>query len=510
MTKYRTFKKLITNASIENALPDIEFTDSTVQLLGTSVEHLSSSNNNAESFLNTAKNLSTAVREYESLAENMVDHYNDLKPIRDVSDAFARSLHAGIQSLSNVKKSVNKLTEDARELSNKLMVEDPVVAASLSHIEDTSIKFSHIHWESLDNLDPLSVYQRMNSTIAVDQNTDPNRTQITILLNRLPFGSAHTHVQFKNIEINKQAAKATLEHVSKAVKSKIELKDVKYVLTMLFDLDPIKCRKAVETFREVLTDPMKINSVIQLAKDFTIVIDAVNSNTLQFSKTTNEELLLRADVLKQYADMALYMSAYYRHAVWKDAIVVPGQKLNPDNWYDFRNRGGSSVGIKQHLNFYYEDKELPAIGVSSKDILEKRESLHTASKEALSQNIVEIRNKKRDILRDAFIFTATKWVNNNKKFWVNHFRHNNDVSGFVASIFDSTVDASLESSFYRVILNSCCANPLVNRLYKELSDTYTRHAEIGGELTEAQCNALDMTVYARLMTEFLLQQKIIQ
>ena len=510
MTNYKTFTKLLTNASIEDALPDIDFTDNTIQLLRTSIEHLSTSYNDSETFLNTAKNISTAIKEYQTLSENMVDHYNDLKPIRDVSDAFAKALHAGIKSLSNVKKSVSSIKEEVDSLSNKMMVGDPVVAASMSHIEDTSIKFSKINWEDLNDLDPVAIYNNMNLSIAVEPNKAPNKTQISILINRLPFASDHNSVEFKKIDINKQAARDTLEQVSRSLGSRMDIKDIKYVLGMLFDLDNIKCLNAVRTFREVLDKPSIINSVIQLARDFSLVLGVVNSNTLKFSNTTNQELLARADVLQQYAEMALYISAYYRHVAWKDAIVVPGNRLNPDNWYDFRSKGGSTVGLQQHLNYYYDDMALPAMGVSVSEVLEQKDALHKAAQEEMSDNMEEVQRKKKDIVRNAFILTATKWVNANKKFWTLDFDHNNNVSGYVASVYDSTVEASVESSLYRVILNSCCSNPLVRRLYNELSDIYTKHATVGGELTEQQTNALDMTVYAKLVTQFLFQQKIIE
>ena len=109
MSKYTTFRELLTRAMMEDVLPDIRFNDNTVQLLGTSVEHLTISNQNAVEFSKTAKNLDTAVREYEYLTENMAEHYNDLRPIKDVADAFAKTLNAGIKSLSNTKKAVTKL-----------------------------------------------------------------------------------------------------------------------------------------------------------------------------------------------------------------------------------------------------------------------------------------------------------------------------------------------------------------------------------------------------------------
>ena len=510
MSKYTTFRELLTRAMMEDVLPDIRFTDNTIQLLGTSVEHLTISNQNAVEFSKTAKNLDTAVREYEYLTENMAEHYNDLKPIKDIADAFAKTLNAGIKSLSNTKKVVTKLTEATNELANKRMIEDPVLAVSLSHIEEPSVKFGKVDWDKLNDIDEEFVYNNYNNLVSIKPPETPSKLKVSILIDRLPFGTSHNQVDIKAININKQAAKATLTNVCKRIGTKLPIKDVKYVLAMLFDLDKYKCTTAVNTIRELLDDPTKINSVLQMARDFTLVLDAVNDSTLAFSASTKKDLLDRKEILKKYADMSIYMATYYRTVVWKDSVVVPGNKLNPDTWADFRKKGGSSIAVAHHLRHFYSDSAVPAAGITANSILSNKDKVIAESKEAMATNMSAVSAKKKDILRASFIYTATDWLNKNKKFWSKQFIGANNVSEFVSSIYDSTVEASIESAFYKVILNSCCNNTLVTNLYNRLSDIYKKHTVIGGKLTEAQCEALDLTVYADMITEFLLEQKMIE
>jgi hypothetical protein len=189
--------------------------------------------------------------------------------------------------------------------------------------------------------------------------------------------------------------------------------------------------------------------------------------------------------------------------------MVPGNRLNPDNWTTYRKKGGSSICLAHHNAFFHSDKEIPSTGVSVNFVLENKTRVLTAAKEEASINIAEITNKKKDIIRNAFIYQATDWLKKNKSKWTLEFSHGNNPSAFAMSIYDSAVDAPLESSFYKVILNSCCTNTIVNKLYQNLSDMYFKHVKVGGELTKAQCEALDMTVYANMITDFVINQKMI-
>ena len=509
MPNYETLSKLMCNAVAKDVLPDISFTDNNIQLLGTSVEHLAISNMNAQEFLATPKNVNTAISEYEYLTSNLVDHYNDLMPVKKVADSFAKKLNVGIKSLSNVKKAVTSLTAKVNEFANKRMLEDASIAVTLEHIEEPSINFSKINWDDLEYVNEHFVFNQLNSTVAVKPGEDPSINKIQILINRLPFGTPYNKVEFTKIDVNKELAKDTLDAVHKVVGTKVAIKDIKYVLSMLLQLDNYKCVAAINTFNEVLDDPSKINGIIQMARDFSIVLNAVTNSTLKFSASTKKELLVRKDILEKYADMATYLATYYRTVVWKDALVVPGSKLNPDVWHDFRRQGGSSIGIAQHLAHFYSEKNIPKNGISYKSILESRNHVLTIAKEEAATNISKIRNMKKEIYRSSFIYCATDWLNKNKDKWSRQFKHANNVDAFVSSIYDSTVEASIESSFYKVILNSCCTNTITYKLYTNLSDMYLKHVKLGGELTKAQCEALDLTVYANMITDFILKQKMI-
>lgn len=509
MPKYRTLKRLLTNTVNKDALPDIDFTDNSIQLLGTSIEHLSMSNLTKTEFKANAKNVNTAVDEYQYTVNNMVDHYHDLTPIKTVADAFANQLYVGVKSLSNVKKTVNRLADDVDRLSNRMMAEIPAISSTMEHLEEPSVKFDKINWDQLNDINEAVVYANLNATIALEAGEVSTRNQIQILINRLPFGTVDSNAKINKIHINKKAAKNTLDTVFKRIRN-VSLKDVKYVLTMLFDLDEIKCRSAINTFSDALYNSENINSIIQMARDFTLVLDHVNADTLKFSASTVKELLARKDILVKYADMATYISSFYRSTIWADAIMVPGKRLNPDNWKEFRNNGGTSIGLAHHLNHYYHDTDIPSTGIRTKEVLEKRDMVITAAKEEAATNMAYINERKKTIRRNAFMAVAMGWLNKNKKKWSPQFASAGDINPFITAVYDSSVNASIESVLYKLILNSCCLNTVTSKLHKNLSDIYLKHVQVGGIVTDEQREALDLTVYANMITDFILQQKMIE
>lgn len=510
MSRYDAFAKMMARAVKDDVLPDIQFTDVTPELLGTSVEHLTESNMNAVEFPATQSNIHTAVDEYISLTENMSEHYHDLMPIRRTADQFAKQLHTGIKTLSRIKSTVTALSEKTKDMADSIMMEDASLAMTLETTLDPDIKFNKMDWSKLDHVDENFIFNDLNSTIGVEAGKAPSRAQISILVNRLPAATDFNRPELKDLEINKDAARLTLNEVAKRVGDKVTRDDVKHVLTMLFSLDMHKCNVAVNTIRESMDDPTKITSLLQMVNDFTVVLDVVGESTLKFSAPTVDELLHRKSIIKKYVDMAAYMCAYYRTVVWSDAVVVPGNRLNPDSWVSFRQGGGSSLAIAQHLACYHADSPVPRGGVSWKFIIDNREKVLSSAKEAVATNIADVTNRKKTIIRDSFIYQATDWLNKNKKNWSRQFAHADNPSKFAEAVYDSSIDASLESAFYKVMLNSCFVNTIVGTLYNELSDMYLRHASAGGKMTEVQCEALDMTVYANMVVKFLLEQKMIE
>jgi hypothetical protein len=509
MHNHDTFKKLMISSLTRNDMPDIEFTDNSVQLLGTSVEHLTMSNMTKRVFKNTPANINTAINEYAYTASNMVDHYHDLRPIKAIADAFANQLYVGIKSLSNIKRTVNRLTEEITAFGNKMMAEDPVLAVTMEHQEEPQVKFDKVNWDKLNEINESVVFAKLNASMALQPGQTPDRNTMQIMINRLPFGTIDSRVDLPSMKIDKKAAKATRDAVYKKL-SNVSMKDVQFVLTMLFDLDEIKCRSAVNTFSESLYDPTNINSIIQMARDFTLVLDQVNDDTLMFSASTKKELMKRRDILRRYADMATYISSFYRASMWSDSILLPGNRINPDNWNEFRKKGGTSIGLKHHLSHFYSDIPVPSTGVTVDEVIRKRDQVISAAKEEAAINLADIDRRKKSVARDAFIYVTSNWLKKNRKRWSPQFSSAGDHTAYAAAVYDGTIIESLESALYKLILNSCCVGTITSQLYKNMTDMYTRHLKVGGMLTDEQKEALDLTVYSNMVTEFMLDKKMIE
>ena len=415
MTEYRTFTKLMSEAISGDVLPDIAFTDNTLQLLGTSVEHLSTSTSPVTDLNNTPKNIATAIKEYQYSTSNMLANTAELEAFKSVADSFAKKLNVGIKSLSNIKRLVNEMTEEVLKKSNEAMSEDAAIAATMDVVSEPNIKFDKVNWEKLDVVNSVGHYRLVNNSISIPEDVVPSTLKIGILINRLPYGAPGKEVEFQDIKINKEAARATLDAVSKQVGKTLPIKDVKYVLSMLFSLDDYKCRKAVSLMNEMLENPEKINSLLQMVHDFSLVLRHVGKSTLKFSAPTTDELLHRKNVIQQYVDMATYISTYYRLDVWKDSVIVPGKKLNPDAWFNFRRKSGTSVGIAQHLTHFYPEDNLPRPGVNYNEVLVNRQKVLAAAKEYVHNHIFEVTERKKKIMRDTFTYVAGMWLTKNEK-----------------------------------------------------------------------------------------------
>ena len=71
------------------------------------------------------------------------------------------------------------------------------------------------------------------------------------------------------------------------------------------------------------------------------------------------------------------------------------------------------------------------------------------------------------------------------------------------------LEAPLENRLYDMILNSCYINSMERNLYHRLNQAYLKHANSTEALTDEMCDRIDVSVYADMIAEYLVDKGIL-
>ena len=215
-----------------------------------------------------------------------------------------------------------------------------------------------------------------------------------------------------------------------------------------------------------------MNKVINLIGRNARVLNAITEEALDLGAVSRKQVLANIETVQDITDVAAYIAYYYRDTVWRNAIVVPGPRLNSDNYEEFKKNGGSVSKLVQYYNYAYKETGCPASGITTDFALASIERATAEYKQEAARQAAVCESKKKDYLRSAFINVGLEYLKTHEAFFSKTFDKSN-LPKYVAAVYDSKMnDVPLESRFYDLILNSCYINSMESNIYHRLNQAY--------------------------------------
>lgn len=489
-------------------LSDIELTDSNG--LRSLTEYLIAVSD-GDTIDNTNAGFYSAVQEFASMVNDPVQYHDIFEKFQKIADAFAIRISKSYDELKEIKSKVTKLVASSEALAKSRISEDPVLAALEQNVSTTT-KLKPVRWDYLNNVNEMSLERKLLDRIGVKEMAEGSeRYTHGVMIAHLPFGSASQQTDFTPLKITKRTFMDMVDQLANKVAgyNKIEVQNI---LAHVLHLNRIDCNKAIHSIENLMSgeSAKMINQILRFVSTYNTVLPHISSETFELSRDTMVAVTERVDAMQAFIDLTTYLCTYYRNHTWHDAIVVPGMLVNTDNWNEFASADKATIkkdptlAIMQYKNKIYEDRDVPLSGIKSKSIIDRCDNIAKESYEIASANTIRCNQKKKDIYRDAFIFTAGKWLREQKKY-SNEFMSSSEPEAFARSIFDGNRDDAVENMFYTVILNSCYINTLTSQIHKRLRDEYKKAVVSATNLTERDIINLDTKVMADVVNEFMVK-----
>lgn len=505
MNTVNTLTTIMAEKARVGELEDIELTSSNG--LNVLTDYLVTVTND-DAIENTNAGFYQAIQEFANMVNNQEEYHDIFEKFQKIADAFSIRVMDSYNKLKGIKEEVTKLVVSSETLAKSRISEDPVLASLESDLSTTT-KLKPVRWDYLNNVNEMLLEQKLLANIGVESMDAGSERYIhSVMIAHLPFGSASKQQEFTPIKITKGKMKEMVDKLSARVSGYKKI-EVQNIFAHILHLNRIDCNKAIHSIENLMSGESagKINQILRFVNSYNSVLSQISAETLDLSRSTMAAVQERVDAMQAFIDLTTYLCSYYRNHTWQDAIVVPGMLVNTDNWEAFISadkeiiKKNPTLAIVQYKNKIYEDKDVPLSGIKGQSIIDRCENIAKEAYEIASNNTFRCNQKKKDIYRDAFIFTAGKWLRDQKKYSV-EFASSNEPESFARSIYDGNRDDAVENMFYTVILNSCYVNTLTSKIHKRLRDEYKKAVASATALTERDIVNIDTKVIADIVNEF--------
>ena len=506
MNTVNTLTTLMAEQARTGDLADIELTDSNgLQMLANYLVTMSS----GAEIENTNAGFHEAVQEFANMVNNPEEFHDVFEKFQKIADAFSVRISDSYKELKHIKEEVTELVASSEALAKSRISEDPVLASLESDLS-TITKLKPVRWDYLNSVNEMSLEQKLLGKLGLESIKEGDERYIhTLMIDHLPFGISGRKEDFAPIKITKNKMKEMVDSLAAKVPSLNKI-EVQNILAHVLHLNRIDCNKAINSIQNLMSgeSASKINQILRLTATYNAVLPYISAETFELSRDTMAAVKERVDAMQDCIDLTTYLCSYYRNHVWHDAIVVPGMLVNTDNWEEFSSadkdaiKKNPTLAIMQYKNKIYEDQDVPLSGIKGQSIIDRCETIAKEAYEIASANTFRCNQKKKDIYRDAFIFTAGKWLREQKKYSPEFFS-SGEPESYARSIYDGNRDDAVENMFYTVILNSCYINTLTAQIHKRLRDEYKKAVARATTLTDRDIINIDTRVMADVVNEFM-------
>ena len=508
MNTLNTLSTLISEKVRANELPDITLTDS--NSLQTIVRCLVAGQNTPTEIERTPKAVHEAMVEFNEATKDEEQYGELLNQFTRLGDAFAARIGGAYKDLTNIKDIVKQLVSQTAVTARNRIAEDPVLASTEADNMST-VRLKPVRWDLLEDVsEPVLVHKLCNKLGIEEIPTGSEKYIQSVLIARLPYQDQNNKPELPEVVVAKSKAKDMINAVSAKVGKKLSKEAVQMAIAHIMSLDEYKCRKAVGSIsRFALGETAdEINDMLRMVYVYNTVMPHLNRDTLGVAASTQAAIDKRVAVMESYIDVTAYLCSTYRNEIWKDAIVVPGMKVNTDNWRDFVSKESQAIKTNPHLAILqykskvYGDTNLPLYGIKGDVIAKSCDQIAKEAYAEASANTLACNQRKKEIFRDAFIVTAGQWLRKQPKYSL-EFMYSQKPEQFAASVYDSNRDDAVENMYYTVIMNSCRVNTLTAKLHNRLRDEYKKLALTANSINERDIINADTKVLADTINEFM-------
>lgn len=512
MNSLSTFGALLAADINNKTFKSVKFSDASS--LNNSIENLSVITAGDENIDAQPDVIRSTVEAYGELHEDRLHNGVYLDVYDEISNTFASILSKGINNLKTLKAEVETIETKINANIRKFISEDPVLAEyDKRNADPDQLGMEGVDWSILDQVSERATIEKLHDSINQPIDAQLSPVLMGMILNKLPNANQFNTKEYKSIPLTQENRKRIVASIYAEVKDKFKESDVASLVDFVFDFNTSYCLSAIRSL-EALKDGENvesINQVLTIVDKYANILNYFTKENVDLSNSTQVEVDDHVDAMRQILDASVYVCSYYRHNVWNESILVPGPRINPDKFDEYKANGGKISDVVQYNTRYFSDSVMPKTGVKGTDIITTMNNVRSIIQSEVAEHSRQCEAKKKQIHRDVFMATVYDWLNSKRDKFSREFAHTSTLDKFIISVYDGAApNSSLESLLYTAMLNSCYVNSIEKNIYNRISNAYAKHVAVSNKLTKEDCELIDIAVYSDMICEYLVNKGIIE
>lgn len=509
MINYTKVAELINGYLRTNHFPELEFKQE-VSLRSPTHALMAQSELSNDADINEPTVVNNLLAELEIANKDMAANGSIFTEFQNTADAFAKKLNSALVELRNIKKEVTGLVAETASVTQNLLAADLEVS-TLNNIQSNDVGFDAMDWSGIDFVgSERAIVIKQHGKLNMDESHPMDDTTIALMIARLPFIEDGMGIELSTIEVSEELKAKIIGKLEVVAKERYN-SELIYLAKEILSPEEYSFTRRNKQLKEVASTGDGLITLMHDIRDLALVISTLTSEEFGLSKSSLEILEKNCELFREYLLIQAYIAIYFRREVYANAILIGPTLYNPDKWEEFVAAGGDLQKLATYYSYYHKSEDnvsiaVPFAGVSIKYIMDNLETAQAKIEAQAAQLTSSTSEKTKNATRQAFGIVALRYIQKQDDSWFSQTFTTADRSGYIFSVYDSTVDGTpLEDMFYDIFFN--CSNNmwLTVSLYRKLGTAYMKHISSSEEYTAETGDVVDFAVFASVISEFIVQ-----
>lgn len=436
--------------------------------------------------------------EFSDAQYDSISYGDSFETLDGIVESLTGKLKTTTDTINNIKDQVTILSKDINDRVESYISRDPF--ASLHYGKTSSdVEYDKIEWAIYKSLGTdINIKTQVHQLLNVSVDTNVTHNLFSLAISKL----VNKSTDYQDIDLPKNVNDEIIEQLNNYLDD-VLLDDIKDVVNMVTKSTRTnRLRNNIITHSKQLTTVKTILFYLSTIDKMYKVISAIQSGTLDLSKSARNRVAKNCETLQKYMLIMAYGIMFNRTEFFSNALILPEKYINPDNLDEFVAQDGDNQMIAHHL-FYLHKDGIPSKGISGSSIISMSKNIKNMVLKETRNVDTRLKLIKHDATREAFKYVVSEYIKKEQEDGQELINKNSNE--LIKSMCETIIvqDRVVEDAVYEVIVGLFYKNTFVETIYKRLGKEYLELLTNKSDINDEDILFSEVSVFVDLLCDFM-------